>query len=193
MKGREIFKIVLPFVIVAFLSPIILDLFVFGNSFPSNLDNANWAGFLGSFWGAIIGAGCTWWAVVMQKRYADEQRCDDAIVGIRPYIVAVNPIYTKSSKEIELFFDVQNIGLNSACDIEIYARNYDRNDELIEIDSGKYCLTVNSSVSVKPKFNFADTIYYEFHYYDLKSNHYCQEFRYDESTNSFRSLEPVIR
>ena len=50
MKGREIFKIVLPFVIVAFLSPIILDLFVFGNSFPSNLDNANWAGFIKIRW-----------------------------------------------------------------------------------------------------------------------------------------------
>lgn len=190
MNRKDKMKIVLPFVLLAIVVPIIIDLIIFGNSFPSNIDNASWASFLGSFLGAIIGGGCTCWAVIMQKHYADEQRLIDEIAGIRPYIVAVKPTFVKSGGEIDLHFVIQNIGLNSACDIEIYAINLDWKDQQKIIDQGKFCLTVNSSVEVNPKFNFAETMYYEFHYMDLKSNLYYQEFRYDESTNSFISLEP---
>lgn len=190
MNRKDKATIVLPFVLLAIVVPIIIDLLIFGNSFPSNIDNASWASFLGSFLGAIIGGGCTCWAVIMQKHYADEQRLIDEVVGIRPYIVAVKPTYAKSGGKIDLHFAIQNIGLNSACDIEIYAMSLDWEDQRKIIDEGKFCLTVNSSVEVNPKFNFAETMYYEFHYMDLKSNLYYQEFRYDQSTNSFISLEP---
>ncbi len=190
MHRKDKVKIIVPFVLLAIVVPIIINWLIFGNSFPSNIDNASWAGFLGSFLGAIIGGGCTCWAVIMQKHYADEQRLIDEIVGIRPYIVAVKPTYVKAGGEIDLHFVIQNIGLNSACDIEIYAINLEWKDQKKIIDQGKFCLTVNSSVEVNPKFNFAETMYYEFHYMDLKSNLYYQKFRYDESTNSFISLEP---
>lgn len=190
MNKRDKVKILLPFILFAVLVPIMVDFLIFGNSFPSNIDNDSWAGFLGSFLGAIIGGGCTCWAVIMQKQYADEQRKIDEIAGIRPYIVARKPSFFKSAGNLELDFDIQNIGLNSACDIEIYAINGDWKEPKKTIEQGKYCLTVNSSVHVKPKFNFAETDYYEFHYMDLKSNLYYQEFRYDETTNSFISLEP---
>ena len=100
------------------------------------------------------------------------------------------PKYVKSGDVMSLYFNIRNIGLNSACDIEIYAVNGDWNEQKKIIEQGKYCLTVNSSIPVKPEFNFTETSYYEFHYIDLKSNLYYQEFRYDESTNSFVSLEP---
>lgn len=190
MHRKEKIKMILPFVILAILVPIIVDAFIFGNSFPSNINNDSWAGFLGSFLGAIIGGGCTCWAVIMQKNYADEQRKIDEIIGIRPYIVAVKPQQVKSGNEVELHFEIQNIGLNSACDIEIYAVNLDWKETRRLIECRRYCLTVNSCVNVCPMFNFGQTGYYEFHYVDLKSNLYYQEFRYDEVSNSFISLEP---
>lgn len=178
------------FILLATVIPIILDVFIFGNSFPSNIDNSSWASFLGSFWGAIIGGGCTCLAVIMQKQYADEQRKIDEIAGIRPYIVAVKPITSKSNGFTDLRFEIQNIGLNSACDIVIYAINQDWEETKKIIEYGKYCLTVNSSVKVNPQFDFSETGYYEFRYNDLKSNLYIQEFRYDINSNTFISLEP---
>ncbi len=145
---------------------------------------------MGSFLGSIIGGGCTCWAVIKQKQYADEQRRLDDVAEIRPYIVAVSPSYVKSGHMLELHFIIQNIGLNSACDIEVYAINLDWKESKKIIEQGKYCLTVNSKVEVSPEFNFNETTYYEFHYMDLKSNLYYQEFRYDYSSNSFISLEP---
>lgn len=148
--------------------------------------------FLGSFWGALIGAGCTCWAVIMQKNYADEQRMIDEITGVRPYIVAVHPEYCKVEGKIKLHFAIQNIGLNSACDIMIYAKNYETKQDN-EIIQQKFCLTVNSSVEIDAEFDFAETMYYEFRYRDLKSNQYSQEFRYNENTiRSFNLTKEVI-
>lgn len=79
----------------------------------------------GEFLGSIIGGGCTCWAVIKQKQYADEQRKLDEVAEIRPYIVAVSPRDVKFWDRLELHFIIQNIGLNSACDIEIYAINLD--------------------------------------------------------------------
>lgn len=190
MDNKEKTRIILPFIVLAICVPIIVDFFIFGNSFPSNISNESWAGFLGSFLGSIIGGGCTCWAVIKQKQYADEQRKLDEVAEIRPYIVAVRPICIKSGHMLELCFIIQNIGLNSACDIEIYAINSDWKEPKKIIEQGKYCLTVKSKVEVNPKFNFNETGYYEFHYLDLKNNLYYQEFRYDHSSNSFISLEP---
>lgn len=190
MDNKEKMRIILPFIVLAICVPIIVDFFIFGNSFHSNISNESWAGFLGSFLGSIIGGGCTCWAVIKQKQYADEQRKLDEVAEIRPYIVAVSPRDVKFWDRLELHFIIQNIGLNSACDIEIYAINLDWKEPKKIIEQGKYCLTVNSKVEVNPKFNFNETIYYEFHYVDLKSNLYYQEFRYDYSSNSFISLKP---
>lgn len=54
MYRKDKVIIILLFGILAILVPIIIDLLVLGNSFPSNIDNDSWASFLGSFWGAIM-------------------------------------------------------------------------------------------------------------------------------------------
>ena len=64
MDNKEKTRIILPFIVLAICVPIIVDFFIFGNSFPSNISNESWAGFLGSFLGSIIGGGCTCWAVI---------------------------------------------------------------------------------------------------------------------------------
>lgn len=179
------------FVLLSIFVPIIVDIFVFGNSCESNINNESWASFLGSFLGAIIGGGCTCWAVIMQKYYADKQRQIDEIASIRPYIIAEMQGCVKRLGNIDINFTIRNIGLNSACDIEIFAFNLDWDEERRLIDKGKHCLTVNSAVAVHPNFNFVETMYYEFHYTDLKGNRYYQDFRYDEFTNSFVSMEPI--
>ena len=82
MDNKEKMRIILPFIVLAICVPIIVDFFIFGNSFHSNISNESWTGFLGSFLGSIIGGGCTCWAVIKQKQYADEQRKLDEVAEI---------------------------------------------------------------------------------------------------------------
>ena len=49
---RKVLRIVLGIASVIAV-PIFIDFFVFGNVFPSNIDNQAWAGFLGSYLGGI--------------------------------------------------------------------------------------------------------------------------------------------
>lgn len=49
---KNIIKIVLG-IISIFAIPIVIDFCVFGNTFPSNIDNHTWASFLGSYLGGI--------------------------------------------------------------------------------------------------------------------------------------------
>lgn len=108
MYRIKIIRLVLPFLLLAIVVPIVIDWLIFGNTFPSNIDNSSWASFLGSFLGAIIGGGCTCWAVVIQKKYGDDQKRIDEVAAIRPYIVAVNPMVKKSSGKIDMHFELQN-------------------------------------------------------------------------------------
>lgn len=50
-RMRKVLRIVLGIASVIAV-PIFID-FVFGNAFPSNIDNQAWAGFLGSYLGGI--------------------------------------------------------------------------------------------------------------------------------------------
>jgi uncharacterized membrane protein len=51
-RMRKVLRIVLGIASVIAV-PIFIDFFVFGNAFPSNIDNQAWAGFLGSYLGGI--------------------------------------------------------------------------------------------------------------------------------------------
>lgn len=190
MDRKKLILLILTFVMVAVVIPIMLDLFIFGNNCPSNIDNNTRASFLGSFLGAIIGGGCTCWAVIMQKIYADEQRRLDEVNSIRPYIVINNPIYSKSGEVIKLRFNLTNIGLNSACGIEMYAIDSSKNGGKEKINDKKYSLAVNKEVELKPQYDFSLITDYELHFNDLKGNEYCQTIKYDSGSNTFTSEEP---
>lgn len=47
-------------VLIVFVAiPLLMDNFLFGNNFSTNLDNSEWSGFLGSYVGSLIGAIAT--------------------------------------------------------------------------------------------------------------------------------------
>lgn len=41
------------FVFLLIAIPLLIDICIFGNAFPSNIDNQAWAGFLGSYLGGV--------------------------------------------------------------------------------------------------------------------------------------------
>lgn len=52
-ENKKIMRRIIIIFICSILAPIAMDYFILGNSFPSNIDNDTWAGFLGSYIGGI--------------------------------------------------------------------------------------------------------------------------------------------
>lgn len=65
--------------------PLAMDWLIIGNSFPSNIDNADWVGFLGGYIGSIIGAAVSLVGIVITIRYTNEQNQKDRELQVRPY------------------------------------------------------------------------------------------------------------
>lgn len=53
--------------------PILIDFFVIGNNFPSNISNSDWVGFLGSYIGSLIGSIATLVGIIVTLRFTKEQ------------------------------------------------------------------------------------------------------------------------
>ena len=73
MKKRKLigYGILTLILIIAF--PLMLDWWVFGNDFPSNLSNGEWAGFLGSYIGTIVSGVCSVLSIVITVYFAKKE------------------------------------------------------------------------------------------------------------------------
>ena len=69
----------------AIILPLAIDWLIIGNSFPSNIANSDWVGFLGGYIGAIIGAVVSLVGIIITIRYTTEQNKEDRELQIRPY------------------------------------------------------------------------------------------------------------
>lgn len=65
--------------------PLVIDWLIIGNSFPSNVSNSDWVGFLGGYIGAIIGAVVSLIGIIITIRYTNEQNKMDRELQVRPY------------------------------------------------------------------------------------------------------------
>lgn len=150
-----------------------------------------WLGCFGSYFGAIIGAMTTLTAVSIQIKDNEKNRMQDQILNIRPYLNMKVLISEIEGDRTKIVGEIQNMGLQSACDIWIYEVDGDhpnRNENIFSHGS----VRAGDDEKVEISFDFRKTIYYKFSFYDLKSNRYEQEFRYEAESEKFFSLEPKI-
>lgn len=70
---RKNLKIVC-FVVLIILIPMLLDIFIFGNTFPSNIENQTWAGFLGSYLGGIATLVAVFITISDNNKKIEEQK-----------------------------------------------------------------------------------------------------------------------
>lgn len=54
MKTKVILGIIV-FIVILALIPFVMDWIIIGSNFPSNINNSDWVGFLGSYIGAVLG------------------------------------------------------------------------------------------------------------------------------------------
>lgn len=117
--------------IVAVVAPVLIDIFVFGNSLPSNIGNEAWAGFLGSY----IGGVCTLIALVATIHYYKDSDKKKEKAAIQPFLhVTVGhgngeprkgfslPGDTKKKSEElkQINISIQNIGNGFATTLVVY-------------------------------------------------------------------------
>lgn len=116
------------------LIPIFIDFIILGNKFPSNVNNNDWIGFLGSYVGALIGAVITLVGVIMTINYTRKEANEDRRLSIAPYIKYTMLEKTLKTKQHNLdvfYFEkddnteinttviMKNIGLGPVLNIEV--------------------------------------------------------------------------
>lgn len=85
MKRRWKFVIAISIIILTIGCPLFLDAAIFGNNVQSNIDNSTWAGFFGSYLGAIIGGLVSLLGIGITIVYTQDQNRKDRELQIRPY------------------------------------------------------------------------------------------------------------
>ena len=89
---RKVLKII-GFIALIIVVPLLIDLFIFGNAFPSNIDNQAWAGFLGSYLGGIATLVAVFITISdnnkkieEQKLYEQERIAEEKKAAVKPYL-----------------------------------------------------------------------------------------------------------
>lgn len=101
---RKVMKIFLGIVSVIAV-PIVIDFCVFGNAFPSNIDNQGWVGFLGSYLGGIATLVAVFITISdnnkkieMQRQLEKEQLAEQKKYAVRPYLDTRYMFFNEESK-----------------------------------------------------------------------------------------------
>ncbi|WP_051560443.1 hypothetical protein [Clostridium beijerinckii] len=80
---------------IAIKIPLLIDNYVFGSGHLSNIENKDWAGFLGSYVGAILGGIITLVGVGITINFTRAQANEDRRLSIAPYIKYTKQYYQK--------------------------------------------------------------------------------------------------
>jgi len=174
---RQHWKTLVIILVAALLIPLALDIFIFSNSYPSKVSNDGWAGFLGGYIGAIIGAFTTIIAITIEIRDNEKKRFQDEIRTIRPYLCIQEFTWvSRTSTSIDAKLTVQNVGFHAACDISLYENNQETDTQEI-IYFKHLTLAANGQKEISVKVDLTKTEYYKFAFYDIRGDRYTQELR----------------
>jgi hypothetical protein len=85
LKKSTVWIGVVAFALLVIGMPFILDWFIIGNEFPSNISNSDWVSFYGGYIGAILGAMFSLFGIAWTIKFTREQNRADRELQIRPY------------------------------------------------------------------------------------------------------------
>lgn len=101
---RKIFKII-GFIVLIIAIPFLIDVWIFGNTFPSNIDNQTWASFLGGYLGGIATLVAVFITISdnnkkieMQRKLEKDQIEEQKKYAVRPYLDTRYMFFNEKSK-----------------------------------------------------------------------------------------------
>lgn len=154
--------------IAVIVLPLAIDWFIIGNSFPSNISNSDWVGFLGGYVGAIIGAVVSLTGIVITIRYTNEQNREDRELQVRPYcsiryvsnlksvntmkelgcfMLGCEPQENNSPRYLSIIY-IKNIGLGPAIEFKFDVDDIDDGREHYPIIPQRTPETMNNAVNL---------------------------------------------
>lgn len=84
MKKPVVWIFICIFLITIIAIPFIIDWWIIGNDFSSNISNSDWVGFLGGYIGAILGAVFSMVGIAWTIKFTREQNRADRELQVRP-------------------------------------------------------------------------------------------------------------
>lgn len=82
---KKVWWVIIASAILVVALPLAIDWFIIGNSFPSNITNSDWVGFLGGYIGSIMGCVISLVGILWTINFTREQNRADRELQIRPY------------------------------------------------------------------------------------------------------------
>lgn len=145
---RKIFKII-GFVVLIIAIPFLIDVWIFGNTFLSNIDNQTWASFLGGYLGGIATLVAVFITISdnnkkieMQRKLEKDQIEEQKKYAVRPYL------------------DTRYMFFNEKLKFGINDRVFDLRDGKVE--SVRYGLTSTDEQFIKMRQSVPQYIYLKY-------------------------------
>lgn len=82
---KKVWLLIIASLIALVLLPLAIDWLIIGNSFPSNISNSDWVGFLGGYIGSIMGCAISLVGIFLTINFTREQNRADRELQVRPY------------------------------------------------------------------------------------------------------------
>lgn len=83
MKKKNLFVLLVSIGII--ILPVVVDWIIFGNDFPSNVSNSDWASFLGGYIGALVSGIISLVGIAWTIRFTREQNQKERELQVKPY------------------------------------------------------------------------------------------------------------
>ena len=127
---KEILKKYWWVIIILLLVPILVDWLIFGNRFPSNITNTEWAGFLGSYLGGVATLIAVFITINDGKKNLEEQK----IQSIKPYLHTSYRFFEHTAEvgQYDCIFKIKKKQVE-----KIKYRFTDVEKRIIEVNNGK--------------------------------------------------------
>lgn len=140
---------IIGFIALIIVVPLLIDLFIFGNAFPSNIDNQAWAGFLGSYLGGIATLVAVFITISdnnkkieEQKLYEQERIAEEKKAAVKPYL------------------DTRYIFFNEDAEFGLNDRVFDIKDGIV--DKVRYGLTSMDEKYIKMRQTVPSFVYLKY-------------------------------
>lgn len=201
--------------------PFFIDWCVIGNTFPSNISNSDWVGFLGGYIGAIIGAMFSLIGIAWTIKFTREENKSERELQVRPYcsikyvhddkLVGTNKIIAElpigcmpqgaSEEKYTSILYIKNIGLGPAIEFDFKVDEIDDRREHYPILMQRDSNTDNRRVNLlQPNEEAAFPIYIYFNFDPIEEKDFIEIsgselFRYTikhEILTKYKNFDIVI-
>lgn len=186
-KNKILFSFLI--ILIIFLLPLLLDILVFNNSYVSKVSNDGWAGFLGGYIGAIIGALTTLVGIKMDMKFNLLEKAKDDVKSIRPFLCCEKLSFVTCANGLDITLTIKNVGYHAACDTTIYSYNQETDSRKC-IHDKHIVIGMSENAEFKFQINYDETEFYFLEFLDIGGNRYNQRLLFPyKSDNTLKYPE----